>query len=113
MTLVIVARPERGTSDIIEAVNIVGVDPRDIRWEVDEPAYRVYFWTRSPVPDDETPERVGWACDETEITGADVAEVLAWAESEAPRRGQFTLYARIFKDGEPGLIHLVGSDPTS
>ena len=25
-----------------------GVDPRDIKWEVDQPVYRVYFWYQPP-----------------------------------------------------------------
>ncbi len=28
---------------IIDAMDIVGVDPRDQTWEVDTPRYRVYF----------------------------------------------------------------------
>lgn len=56
-----------------------GVDPRDGRWEVDRPVYRVYFWR----PD-------GRACDEYELRGAaDVTEVLEWA--------------RTFPEGDPEL----------
>lgn len=93
-------------------MNVVGVDPRDTVWEVSEPAYRVSFWRPTPLPAGIPTQRQGWACDEYEITDADVTEVLSWAQGEAPHRGMFTLYARIVLHGEPGEIHLAGNDPT-
>ncbi|MGI9092582.1 MAG: hypothetical protein ACR2FF_03890 [Mycobacteriales bacterium] len=80
-------------------MTIVGVDPRGQTWEVDAPRYRVSFHNRSG------------ASDEHEISGADVAEVLAWAEEE--RRGRtFVLYVCVPTDGL-GLLRLAGTDPNA
>lgn len=47
------------------------IDPRDVREEIDTPAYRVYFWKRDAS-----------RCVEYRIDpGCDVHEVLAWAAS--------------------------------
>jgi hypothetical protein len=81
------------------------VDPRDIRWEVSSPTYRVYFW-----------RRVGgdYHSEEFQLSGAsDVREVLAWAERRAKGR-TFTAYALVENAlGEPGLVQLAGVDPTA
>ncbi|GAA3599339.1 hypothetical protein [Agrococcus terreus] len=53
------------------------IDPRDQTHQEDEPTYRVYFW------DDRTG---GLSNDEWELRGADVDEVLAWAEANAHGR---------------------------
>ena len=37
----------RGNGNSVQAH---GVDPRDTRWECDEPAYRVHFWTLGHAP---------------------------------------------------------------
>jgi hypothetical protein len=53
-------------------LDAVPVDPRDIRWEVSSPTYRVYFWRRVGG---------GYHSEEFQLSGAsDVREVLAWAE---------------------------------
>jgi hypothetical protein len=75
----------------------MGVDPRDETWELVDPRYRVYF-------------RAGTACDEWEVSGADVREVLAWAEANRGDR-TYTLYACVPQD-RLGLIRLAGADPT-
>lgn len=74
-----------------------GIDPRDQTWEIKSPKYRVYF------------HDANGASDEYEVEGADVPEVLAWAES---RRGErtFVLYVCVPHDGL-GLVRLHGSDP--
>ena len=51
-----------------------GVDPRDQTWEIKQPTYRVYFHDSKG------------AADEYEVEGADVADVLAWAESRSGDR---------------------------
>jgi hypothetical protein len=80
-------------------VNVVGVDPRDQRWEVDAPPYRVYF------------HDVRGTSDEYELTDADVTEVLAWAESE--RRGRtYVLYVCTTGPAGLGLLRLAGADPS-
>ncbi|MEQ4210407.1 hypothetical protein [Actinopolymorpha sp. B9G3] len=89
------------------------VDPRDEAWGLaDPPAFRVYFWRQPPAPPGIRQEEVMWHAYEYEITGADVAQVLAWAEVERRDR-TFTLYVCI-PDGRRGLglIQLCGVDPT-
>lgn len=78
-------------------MEIRGVDPRDAEWEIKQPKYRVYFHDPKG------------AADEYEIDGADVTDVLAWAEL---RRGDrtFVLYACVPRD-RLGLIRLLGHDP--
>lgn len=66
----------------------------------------MYFWTPAPLPAEIPPEHQGWSSDEYEITGAEVTEVLAWAQRDSRHRGMFTLYAWIVLGGAPGLIHL-------
>jgi hypothetical protein len=81
------------------------VDPRDTRWELSSPVYRVYFWLRLP--------QGGYASDEFELRGAsDVREVLSWAEQRAEDR-TFTVYALVDAPGERGLVQLAGVDPTA
>lgn len=50
------------------------VDPRDQTWEISGPAYRGYF------------HEADGASDEHELTGTDIRQVLAWAESHRAGR---------------------------
>jgi hypothetical protein len=84
-------------------VNVKRVDPRDQKWQRDDPTFRVYFWSRAAH---------GAVSDEYEVQGADVTEVLAWAEAD-PQHRAFTLYARHDDPSGVGLIRLAGEDPTS
>ena len=80
-------------------MDIRAIDPRDQTWEISRPAYRVYFHDDSG------------AANEYEVEGADVAEVMAWAEAQ--RNGRtFALYACVPRDGL-GLLRLAGSDPNA
>jgi hypothetical protein len=89
-------RPRSRAYGSIGFVKIVAVDPRDQTWEVDAPRYRVSFYGRSG------------AGDEYEISGANVAELLTWAEEE--RRGRtFVLYVCAPVNGL-GLLRLAGTD---
>lgn len=89
-------------------MKVRGVDPRDSRWEDNDPTYRVYFWTRHEAPDSD-PASAAWASDEYEITGAtDVREVLEWADADGR---DYVAYARNDDEEGPGLIRLVGQDP--
>lgn len=88
----------------------VGVDPRDIRWEMDGQVYRVYFWTGPSHPDG------GWSCTETRVTDVDsVAEVLEWAFSHAEDRDVVVYLELEAQPGalgvERGLVRLHGRDP--
>jgi hypothetical protein len=90
------------------------VDPRDTRWEVDSPVYRVYFWTRPPAPPGIPPDRVMYQSNEFELTDAeDVSEVLSWAEANGEAGATFTVYAVVQAAGEKGLVRVAGRDPTS
>lgn len=73
------------------------VDPRDQEWVIPDPKYRVYFFDSKG------------ASDEYELEGADVAEVLEWAETERGDR-TFVLYACVPHD-RSGLLRLAGHDP--
>jgi hypothetical protein len=76
-------------------MQVVAVDPRDQIVEVDDPHYRVLFRHRDSV-------------DEFEISGADVVEVLAWAQDRAAAR-TFSLWVCIpAVDDEVLLIRLAG-----
>jgi hypothetical protein len=83
-------------------MQVTGIDPRDVRYELDEPHYRVHFI-----------EPVG-SSDEYHRAGArDVAEVLDWAKANA---GDRTYVVYVFADlgpggEEPSLIRLLGRDP--
>lgn len=74
-----------------------GIDPRDAEWEIPNPRHRVYFHDSKG------------ASDEYQVEGADVREVLAWAEEMRGTR-TFVFYACIPRDGL-GLVHLHGRDP--
>jgi hypothetical protein len=52
------------------------VDPRDQKWEIYDPVYRVYFWhPQSPAPNSM------WTGDEWELTGvADMEAAMQWAK---------------------------------
>jgi hypothetical protein len=90
-------------------VDVRPVDPRDTTWEVDEPAYRVYFWRPVPQP---IGSPTGFASEEFEITGSDVEGVIAWADATAGSKRTYALYALVrCREGELGLVRLAGADP--
>lgn len=74
------------------------IDPRDQASEVDDPAYRAYFWD-SP-----------GACDEWELTGADLDEVLDWVRANSNGRPH-SLWAVVRSGEDVELIRLRGIDP--
>ena len=79
------------------------VDPRDTRWEVWNPAFRVYFWRRW---------MGGWMSREFEIRGGDVVGVLAWAAEHAEDGETYTLHCVVEAPDGTGLVRLTGEDPT-
>jgi hypothetical protein len=83
------------------------IDPRDSRWEVDRPAYRIHFWRKQAGHIES-----GWSSDEWEIDDADIDAVLRWTDQQADGR-VFTLYAIVTDHDGVGLIRLLGHDPTS
>lgn len=72
------------------------VDPRDQTWEVDQPRYRVHF------------HEANGTSDEYEVAGADVDQVIAWAEAHRRER-TYVLYVCVPADGL-GLVRLAGVD---
>ena len=83
------------------------VDPRDQRWEVPKPIYRVYFWER-PIP---ARADSGWTSDEWRLEDTDIDEVLEWAQARAVNR-RFVVYVEV-TGGQPdglGLVRLLGTD---
>jgi hypothetical protein len=79
------------------------VDPRDTRWEVWNPAFRVYFWRSLGG---------GWMSREFEISGGDVVEVLAWAADHAEDDETYTVHCVVDGADGTGLVRLAGTDPT-
>ena len=83
-----------------------------IRWIKNEPMYRVDFWqVRSP-SDPAKGVASGYARDSHYVSEADVDEVIAWAHEHANGRG-IAIYITAMRDDEPGLIRLLGTDPTA
>lgn len=78
-------------------MNVREVDPWDQRWAVNWPDYRVYFYDSNG------------STFEYELGGADVVEVLQWAEAQEKMRA-FVVYACVRRDGL-GLVRLTGEDP--
>ena len=83
------------------------IGPRtDQRWE-SQPVheYRVVFWRIAGS---------GWAADENDISGADdVHQVIQWADAQAVERGgTYTLYVKLDRGDQHGLVWLAGVDPT-
>jgi hypothetical protein len=79
------------------------VDPRDQRWEVWNPPYRVRFWRSSGSSS---------ASREIEVSGGDVELVLDWAEGEAAGEESFAVFVAVERTDGLGLIRLRGDDPT-
>lgn len=92
---------------------VEGIDPRDTEWEVERPVYRVYFWRQPLAPAGVPQELVGFHSDEYRLSEAvDVGEALDWARTTARADQTFTLYVEHRHGDSPGLIHLMGIDPT-
>ena len=82
------------------------VEPRDVTISVDAPTFRVYFWRSPP----------SLACREFEVTGADVDEIIEWAEDhkaagETYELGVLTPVAEM-QEGDVVLTRIKGTDPT-
>ena len=91
-------------------VNVRPVDPRDQTLELDDPAYRVYFWSG------DRNSGLLMTCDEYEVTDADVHDVIRWADDHADGR-TYSLWACVPDHSQepPGLmlVRLAGWDPTA
>lgn len=80
------------------------IDPLDQASEIDDPAYRVYFWTGS----------AGslWSCSEWELAEADIDEVLDWVKAHANGR-LHSLWLALRRPDGVQLVRLRGIDPTA
>jgi hypothetical protein len=87
----------------VTTLKVRPVDPRDQRWEVRQPAYRVYFWRSW---------QGGCSTREFELSGGDVLEVLSWADRNAKDGETFTLHVTASTSEGLGLIRLAGDGPT-
>ena len=96
--------PTGGAGEVAREPSARPVDPRDARWEVWEPTYRVYFWRRTAD---------GWQSRECEVSAADVVAVLEWAVRHANEGETSTIFAVVVDGaGARGLVRLAGVDPT-
>jgi hypothetical protein len=94
-------------------VIVQSIDPRHTEWEVEGPVYRVYFWHQPLAPAGVAQRHMMFHCDEYRLSRAvDVVEVLDWARATARPDQTFTLYVEHSHGDSPGLIHLMGVDPT-
>jgi hypothetical protein len=92
-------------------VRIVQVDERDNNWECNEPRFRVYLHGSGET------STSGWT-DTYDITGADVLQVIDWAQKQAGDSLTYAValvwddkaQAELNPGGGRGLIWLVGYD---
>lgn len=101
------------------AVNAQVAEPRDRR-EVAEASYRISYWRQRQVSDfADAPANLeqvdmAWESEEWLVSGANVFEVLAWAD-EGSDGWQVTEICAIVPDiygKSVGLVRLQGYDPT-
>lgn len=74
-------------------------DERDSTWEAHRPRFRVYFFRGGE-------ESSSWAVETFDVEGADVVDVVGWAQDEIGDRGLYAV--ALVADG--GLTWLVGMD---
>ena len=80
------------------------------RWVVEEPSYRVVFWTK--LNDPEPPLVPLWSETSHTLRGvSDVTQALTWAEENAEGR-QVCVYAEVDRGPDLGFVLLRGTDPT-
>lgn len=86
---------------VTTGLHVSVVDPRDQRWEIDKPAYRVYFA--------QALSGHSASIDERRVAGArSVAEVLDWANNDGR---EYTLWVEVPDEDGVGLVLLFGEDP--
>jgi hypothetical protein len=95
----------------VNDVQIAQVDERDSGWELSRPRFRVYLHGSGES------STAGWT-DTYDITGADVVQVIDWAQRQAGNSLTYAL-ALVYDDPEQehanpghgrGLVWLIGSD---
>lgn len=91
-------------------MHIQPVDPRDSRWQDDNPIFRVTFWTVH----DDARGQPAYASAEYQITGegVDVREVLSWAREMGNGSSATVIYVLVRDaDDQPGLVRISGHEP--
>jgi hypothetical protein len=83
-------------------VQIIQVDERDSTWEDDHPRFRVYLHGSGPE------STSGWTAT-YDVTGADVLQVIDWAQRQAGESLTYAI-AIVREDAGRGLVWLVGRD---
>jgi hypothetical protein len=82
-------------------MDVRNVDPRDQVEGIIAPSYRVYFWSRLDAD--------ALHSDEYQLSGADVHEVISWAERNACGR-TYALFISIPARAGVNLVRLAGWD---
>jgi hypothetical protein len=85
----------------MQVMRCTPIDPREQTWQDDAPSYRVFLW-----------DRHGGACEEWEISEADVDEVLAWTDDRTGD-GSASVWVVQHRADRVGHIRLRGVDPTA
>ena len=97
------------TCEMVTGVEVEQVDPGDVGWGHDRPAYRVHFWDRRASAGGGGTE---WRSDEWRVADArEVDEVLAWAATHAAGR-RVELLVEVTASAGLGVVRLAGIDPT-
>jgi len=93
-------------------VDVEPLDPRDSEWAVERPAYRVLLWRPLEVPRPAA-GATPYQSRAYRLLGADdVHEVLRWAGEVAAAEETCVVYLESTDAGSPGVLRLVGTDPT-
>jgi len=97
----------------VRGVKVTVLEREDlIRWMIKAPTYRVDFWSVVSPGNPASGLATGYKQDSYYVAECDVDEVISWANGEADGR-EVVIYLSTTKgDGEPGLIRLLGTDPT-
>jgi|SRR6478735_3686679 len=89
-------------------IEIVAVDERDSGWERHDPRFRVYLQGGSMHAGREW---TGGTTATFDVTGADLLQVIDWAERTAAGRSTYAIALVVDEaDGGRGLVWLVGLD---
>lgn len=89
-------------------------DPKAVTTDPDRPLFLVTFWRPLPPIPGHPDTDSRYSSDERILRGAtDITEVFTWADENAgPDRSYQIHVASISVDGDSGMIHLHGTNPT-
>lgn len=99
----------------MDRIRIAAVDERDSSWESEDPRFRVYFQVGGPAE-----ERTSYATATYDVEGADIAQVIDWAQRQVGDDPRSTYAIALVYDDvtqgqvnpgcERGLVWLLGGD---